>query len=136
MLFYNSSPESLSPYDQTSGTWPSFSTTFVYKEEAESKQAYARSRLIRESLRHRGDNERGDAVLFGAHRDFGGHAALGAEGHAHIGDDFAAVHSLAEKLEGMCCLVDRYVGAFEGLEGENLCELFGGLCYMLLVFCK
>lgn len=71
----------------------------------------------REALRHRGHNERGDAVLFSAHRDLGRHTALGAEGHAHVGNDFAAVDGLAEKFEGVCCLVDWDVGAFEWLEG-------------------
>lgn len=78
----------------------------------------------------RSDNEGSDAFLLGTHRDLGGHATLGAVGHAHIGNNLAAVDRLAEELEGVGCLVDGDVGAFQRLQGENLGELFRCLCCM------
>lgn len=81
----------------------------------------------------RGDDERGDVVLFGANGNLGGHAALGAVGHAHIGNDLAAIDRLAKELESVGGLVDGDIGAFQGLQGEDLCELLCGLCFHLLV---
>lgn len=83
---------------------------------------------LRSFLCNRGDDERSDAVFLCAHRDLGGHAALGAVRHAHVGNNFAAIDGLAEKLESVGSLVDWDVGAFQGLQGEDLGELFRCLC--------